>query len=778
MEERPIDILDSSGMVIAGKALTLVVDDGKDYEILSEDEAREYGEARHQIFEGTEYEYELPAVGWSFAKHEAIFPSTRHPNAGRLRTRNLVGLLTVKVMDGEHEVGHVDLQIRAKKLAFREEYRKMLEDIAEAAAELAMSTSESTFQKFEVDPSTDCKTLYEQFSFVRSLVASESFKAALARICSSPLTAMRDVVEERRTDSLRRMDRNVVRQIALSANRFPLPASHPLRIKGVLTDVPRFVSANSREETVDILENRFVKYVLETFMSFSLDIAAWTKDDSRLRNEAMSLADSLESMLLEPFFQDVSRLDRMTLSSPALQRKEGYREVLRAWVMFEVAAKICWSGGEDVYGAGNRNIAVLYEYWVFFELLKIVSEVFNIPAKEKESLLAKDKDGLELILRRGRTIMLKGVYNPGGVMRPMQVRFHYNKTFAKANTLEKQGSWTVDMRPDYTISIWPVDCSEESAEQKDAIVHVHFDAKYRIENFKEIFVETTDDNRQQTLNDFHEEEDRGTFKRGDLLKMHSYNDAIRRTYGSYILYPGSGEEAKMRYREIIPGIGAFVLRPKINSSIAEGSVTLKDFLRKVAASLQNRITQYERMAKYGHHVHKDGPSQIPVVAMKLKLPEYNEAMARPFIPSEEYVIVGYYKDDAHLKWILENYYNFRLGDVHGTLHISPGMTSAQYLLLHGPGEATYTDHMFRIDYAHSRMLWSKADLVNNGYPGVPSGDYYMMFKLIEILPTDDLYGGAYNISVLQGYAGGHNSAKPFATTFENLLLNGVVSVLH
>lgn len=777
MANSNIDVLDSSGERIAGKQLKLFYNDRSDYEFLSEDTAREYGEVRHQVFEGTEYEYELPA-GWSFEKHVAISPSALHKNSGRLRTGNLVGLLSVKVLDGEHAVGHVDFQVRAKKLAFREEYRKMLEDIAEAAAELAMSTSEFTFQKFEVDPSTDPKTLYEQFSFVRSLMSSESFKAAIGKICSSPLTAMRDVVEERRTDSLRRMDRNVVRQIASSANRLPLPVNHPLQVKGILSDVPRFVSVNSREETVDILENRFVKYVLETFMSFSLDVAALAKDDSRLRNEALSLADSLESMLLEPFFQDVSRLDRMTLSSPALQRKEGYREVLRSWVMFEMAAKICWSGGEDVYGAGNRNIAVLYEYWVFFELLKIVSDVFDIPAREKESLLAKVENGLELVLRRGKAVMLKGVYNSGGVMRPMRVRFHYNKTFSKTDTLEKQGSWTVDMRPDYTISIWPDVYSEEIAEQLDTIVHVHFDAKYRIENFKEIFVETTTENQQQVLNEFHAEEDRGTFKRGDLLKMHSYNDAIRRTYGSYILYPGSGEEAKPRYREIIPGIGAFVLRPRISSSLAEGSVMLKVFLMDVANSLQNRITQHERLAKYGHHVHKDEPQLLSNEAMKLQLPEYNKAMARPFIPSEEYVIVGYYKNDAHLQWILNHYYNFRLGDVRGTLHISPGMTSAQYLLLHGPGEASHTDHMFRIDYDNSRMVWSKADFNGTGYPGTPSGDFYLMFKLKPIQPGEPLYGGVYDIRNLNGYGGGRNSAKPFDTTFVDLLRHGVVSVLQ
>jgi predicted component of viral defense system (DUF524 family) len=775
MGDPSIAILDSSDNAIAGKSLTLFFDDEQDYELLSEAEAREYGEARHQIFEGTEYEYELPA-GWSFEKHMAISPSAVHKNTGRLRTGNLVGLLRVKVMEGEHEVGHVDLQIRAKKLAFREQYRKMLEDIAEVAAELAMATSEFTFQSFEVDPSSDRKTRYEQFAFVRSLLGSDSFKAAIGKICSSPLTAMKDVEENRRTDSLRRMGRDVVRQFASGANRIELPAGYPLRVAGVLKDIPRYVRVMTREETVDVPENRFVKHVLETFMFFSLDVAVAAKDDSRLQSEANFLAEQLESMLLEPLFKDVSRLERMELSSPALQRREGYREVLRAWVMFQMAAKICWTGGEDVYGAGNRNIAVLYEYWVFFELLKIVSEVFDIPAKEKECLLEKDEHGLELMLCRGRTVMLKGVYNPGGMMRPMRVRFYYNKTFSKEATLDKQGSWTVDMRPDYTISIWPDDYSEEKAEELDSIVHIHFDAKYRIENFKEIFVEATNEKQQQVLNEFHAEEDHGTFKRGDLLKMHAYNDAIRRTYGSYILYPGKGEDAKRRYREIIPGIGAFELRPIVNSDVALGSVKLKVFLMDVANALENRVTQLERLAKYGHHVHKDEPIQISNEAMKLKLPEDKDPKIRPFIPSEEWVIVGYFRNNAHLQWILRNYYNLRLGDVRGTLHVTHGMTLAKYLLLHGPGEASHTNRLFKIDYVHSRMVWSKKDLVDAGYPGTPSGEYYLMFKLKPIVLGEPLYGGTYNICKLNGYGGGRNSSKPFDTTFTNLLQRGVVRV--
>lgn len=164
-----VEILGTSGEPIAGKVLILDYGAQSDYDHITAADALKYSEVRHQITEGVEYEYELP-VGWSFEKHSTLYPSARHPNAGRLRTGNQVGLLHLNVWDGVRVVGCVDLQIRSRKLNYRTEYRQMLEDIAEAAAELAMSTSELTYQKFDVDPSSDKKTRYEQFAFVRALI--------------------------------------------------------------------------------------------------------------------------------------------------------------------------------------------------------------------------------------------------------------------------------------------------------------------------------------------------------------------------------------------------------------------------------------------------------------------------------------------------------------------------------------------------------------------------------------------------------------------------------
>ena len=51
--------------------------------------------------------------------------------------------------------------------------------------------------------------------------------------------------------------------------------------------------------------------------------------------------------------------------------------------------------------------------------------------------------------------------------------------------------------------------------------------------------------------------------------MHAYRDAIRRTAGAYVLYPGNdGDDKRFEefdhrgFHEVLPGLGAFAIRPK------------------------------------------------------------------------------------------------------------------------------------------------------------------------------------------------------------------------
>ena len=43
------------------------------------------------------------------------------------------------------------------------------------------------------------------------------------------------------------------------------------------------------------------------------------------------------------------------------------------------------------------------------------------------------------------------------------------------------------MQPDYTISIWPAEFEKDEAEKCEALGHIHFDAKYRVENLDALF---------------------------------------------------------------------------------------------------------------------------------------------------------------------------------------------------------------------------------------------------------------------------------------------------
>src|SRR5690606_11229831 len=228
----------------------------------------------------------------------------------------------------------------------------------------------------------------------------------------------------------------------------------------------------------------------------------------------------LEGQLHHTLFKDISRPSTLKLNSPVLQRKEGYREVLRVWLMFDLAAKLIWKGGDDVYSGGKKDIATLYEYWLFFKLLDLFQTLFEMEPGGISDLIQETADGLNLQIKQGKHTALEGVYDTGS--RKFNIRFSYNRSFGGKKTYPDAGSWTTTLRPDYTLSFWPFGISESEAEEQELIVHVHFDAKYKIANLTDILPQ----NAESELNEEKTENRKGIYKNADLLKMHAYKDAI------------------------------------------------------------------------------------------------------------------------------------------------------------------------------------------------------------------------------------------------------------
>jgi predicted component of viral defense system (DUF524 family) len=748
--------------------------------------ASENGMSPYQILEGNFYNYYFKLCGntnhqYQLRENIIVKNALREDvSEGRISPNIYVGSLPLTVYNKKSQIdyGDVYLEVLATKLDdncipkedpnYRKNYQFMLKDIAEKCTELLMQINSPITQNFEINNDKDNETVYQRFAFVSSLINTNEFDEAVHKIIASPTTKWLEELELKDIRSVRRMNSKSIRQIASRSNRVKLPI-----LIGNLYDVPSKIETTHKSETINTPENRFIKHALEVFLQFCIDCrnSFFTNGYSKSKNEAESLVEKLENHLNHPFFKEIERPTTLKLNSPALQRKSGYRELLNAWLQFDLAAKLIWKGGDDVYKAGKRDIAVLYEYWLFFvlyDLLKVKFR-FNDNNETYKHLIEPTDDGLNVMLKSGKLTALEGTCNLEG--RDLHIKFSYNRTFYGGTkySSKKAGSWTNALRPDYTLSIWPEYIkNERKAEELEKIVHIHFDSKYKIQQFTieaeveldlidyDEYLSIKNNNVEIKIDSLEKEkrdERRGIYKNADLLKMHAYKDAIRRTGGAYILYPGTENTRPLEgFHEIIPGLGAFAIRPSEGDN---GTAKLSDFIDAIISHFNNMASQQRRHSNVTYEIHKDGPTRI----VKEPMPEY-------IIPDETNVIVGYYKSQEHLDWIKkEMKYNGRIGNSKGAMDLTPEFIGAEYLLLHNK------DNKGSLIFKINQLNGQKPTIVASThecfstYPNA-SNPFYLVFNLLE--KEEGFLNSYYDFKSLSGYSD-EKEAFPFTCKLCDLI---------
>lgn len=722
------------------KGVVLLVD-SSGAPLFEEVDAADYGESRWQLQEGQEYDYEfvdsendlIPQTRWRLEGPDSLLKQKQfHTNRGKIVTGIYVGTVHfVARRDDNAYIVPVTFEIQSVKINYRADYRIMLNEITKYYTDLVMQQGSQVTQEFEVDETTPYSTLYQRFSFVRSIVEDVQFDEAIHKIISNPVRKLTDITVERHIESVHRITRSGLRQIATRKDRVPYDSI----IEGI-DSLPRYLSVNHKTDSIDTPENQFIKYVLTCFYDFCCSLAIKRNANEQLKKEVNVIGNILQGYMNSLFFKAVSTPTSLNIGSPVLQRKEGYREVLQAWLMFDLAAKLTWSGGDKVYNAGMKNVAVLYEYWVFFKLLDCVSVVFGIPAEEKNKLVNSDDDhiNLNLDLSQGNTKVLEG--STTILNRHLKVRLCYNKIFNYKKDEHLAGSWTTCMRPDYTLSVWPEEMSVEEAESKDTIIHIHFDAKYRLD--KKLVGEQPDnlEGIQIELKEEEENRERDVYKKGDLLKMHAYKDAIRRTGGAYILYPGNTkEEIHKGFEEIIPGLGAFCLSPGHDN---DQIPAIKTFLEEVVDHFANRTTKREKAALAVHGIYEQEARRF--------YDSFPEPYRTSMFPDDILVLVGCYKNEEHLRWILrEKKYNIRFGGPRqGAIALDDKYLNARYLLLynlHNPKEI----RVFKIIGTRPDIVTDKI-MYQWHYPAPTPDQMYMVYHVSEEAVEQELKGQKWDIN--------------------------------
>ena len=671
-----------------------------------EEDAREHGETTVQLRESERYEYEVVSANGADLRLRCSLSSRRRslgagggkPDAGLIETRSFCGTLLLELVEGEvadakSAVASALLDVRSLKLDYRTEYRGMLRRLSDEIAGLvadARSSAKAGFRSTFEDR-TDAGWLQIQLELLRETLDSADFSAALQRILNFPHERLSTVSDSVSTDRPIRWTPSAVRQLVAGNPRREVPATHPLRTRLGLASVAERVLVPRKSRDLDTLENRFVKFALGEFRAF-LTHAQGVFESSQGwgASAALSrrLAAKVEDWMGRAIFREVGEMRFAPLGSPVLQRKAGYREVLRWWLRFRTAAELSWEGGEELFHAGQRNVADLYEYWLFFELLgwfcgKCRSG--NRPAVEE--LIEGLEEGSPNLRLRKRMELGPFVGTFAGQSRRLNARFAYNRRFEVTQDRHAGGSWTRRLHPDYTLTFWPEDLTEAEAERQELLVHVHFDAKYRVEDIEGLFGPPDEDDADED-----DAKNPGNYKRQDLLKMHAYRDAIKRSQGAYVLYPGRANAAvRLKgFHEILPGLGAFGVAPDENG-VAQGLESLELFLDEVLAHLGNRTTAQERVSYHVAESYTLREEPVQYGSLRLQETDIFGTEYRALPPAEHMVLTAWFENEAQRKLAqAENGFAYvRLGRRSGSLHVHPNISKTRHVLLrtHGPSVA-------------------------------------------------------------------------------------------
>ena len=477
------------------------------------------------------------------------------------------------------DYGFLDFEVVADKINYEEDYINLTNAIADECAALLLDYTSPTNLTFNHNKEKQAETALEQFIFLRQFCYADNLESLFASIKRNP---DRLLIKE---DEIKPFGSGQVSQRFLVN---PFSNSRGWNDLGNGVFIPSEISVTHKYDSLDTPANRFLKFALNTFLEICKNIIQKVDASQTVYySEAQTIQNYLEDILQDSFFDDVQELTIMPVNNQVLEKREGYAQIFNAFSMVDLALQLDWKGRDEVYSGEAKNTALLYEYWLFFELRKIISGIEKCKpiVNEDDNAFIKDSDGLTISLKQDKQSVQQFETDN------QKINLYYNRTFdaIKFANSKYKGSYSRPFRPDYSIAIFPKRFNTEEAAIKEGEVrYIHFDAKYRLEDLSQ-FINKEDNPSEQEIDEeiINEKADAvtNTYKRGDLLKMHTYNDAIRRTIGSYVLYPGTNnKEGKLFsvYEEILPGVGAFAIRPSdtAKTELNEGEQAVKDFIER------------------------------------------------------------------------------------------------------------------------------------------------------------------------------------------------------
>ena len=448
---------------------------------------------------------------------------------GQIRLRSHAGVLNLSPVFG----GELRAEVACRKLHYFEEFKCLLDELAEKAAELLLSYDSPVSLKFQTTDGLAANEAALHF-LMRHVMSRAKLPASIEEIIERPHARLIERIESTSIEEILEVDPEL---IADGLDYAELRVGGPLaRLFRGFT--PALLPQREIYECRDTPENRYAKAFLEhcSLIAGQLEGALTALGRRASAREARAWAASIDEALQHGMWREVGPLTQIPANSQTLLRKRGYKDLLRYDLSLRMAMELAWSEGmqlsDGLYG-DIRPVNQIYEYWCFFclreILLSMCAEVGG------GNFLTISKDGLKVRLTKGARSECRFEFTETSGAK-VDVSLFFNRRFRRPRTPQSvwEGSYTAFFDPDFSIRLTKV--------APDAPSHwLHFDAKYRLERqlSEALFEEPTDGEPDAGVADYEAEVAR-VHSLEDLFKMHTYRDGILGTRGAYVLFPGDG----------------------------------------------------------------------------------------------------------------------------------------------------------------------------------------------------------------------------------------------
>ena len=497
---------------------------------------------------------------------------------------NFLGAGTI----GIHNGAQLRFEVISAKLSYEEQYLALLRDLTDQSVSLLFDPEAPTQGKL-IETEGEQKRPLEKFLLLQASLPIDELKAAIGMIKARPHSQLESDdrwLPSDMTNGMHAMG-DPIGRIRWGINS----SGKPVAIEAL---------ERKRRDTTDTPPNRFVKHAIAQTVEACRVIMDNPEFGPRLSKLASELHAEYEQQSRLEVIKTSGRQGRIPLENQVLQKREGYRHYLRSWVISNKTLSIKDINDDGALSptAENRQVPDLYEYWLFFFLADALEGMAGASNLDRRYVKELNPEGTASIsLSKSDAPRLTLRIGKGEAAR--YVALYYNRTFKPG---QGYTSYSLTLRPDYTIETFPVvygssfEQCRSSAEKVGAITFIHFDAKFRIANLD-----------LNLAGDFDRQDAAATdddAKPEDVYKMHTYNEAIRGTAASVILFPGGQpadgglNQSFEKYRELIPGVGALAISPGNHEVRSKALTAIRDYLSKALTLTPKSQSSYARMRSW------------------------------------------------------------------------------------------------------------------------------------------------------------------------------------